>query len=88
MSDFVLEVLSALFAFVAAGLWLSSAVARLPSQHRNTGPVTGSDPIIKDDDLDGLTNRLRRQSHLNALAAFAAAISAALQGLALLLAPG
>jgi hypothetical protein len=87
MSDFALQVLSALFAFVAAGLWLSSAVARLPSQHRNIGPVTGSDPTIQDD-LDGLTNRLRRQSRLNALAAVAAAISAAFQGLGLLLAPG
>lgn len=88
MSEFLLQVASAICAFVAAGFWLASALVRLPKAIKQTdfGPL-GTDPK-PGDDLDRLTNGLRRQSRLTALAAIAAPISAALQGLALLLAPG
>jgi hypothetical protein len=88
MSDFLLQIASAICAFVAAGFWLASALVRLPKTIRQTDfdPI-GTDPKPRDDQ-NQLTTRLRRQSRLSAFAAISAAISAALQGLALLLAPG
>ncbi|MGA0601046.1 hypothetical protein ACO2Q3_10125 [Caulobacter sp. KR2-114] len=69
-----LNIVSAVAAFVAAALWLASALVRI-------SPVTLA--IIRED---GTIQRpkhesdLRRQSALSAWAAIAAAVAAALQG--------
>jgi hypothetical protein len=74
---------SAGFAFIAAALWFWSARVRLPDAIRaiDDGFINDEQPKPVDD-LDRLTMGLTRQSRLSALAAFAAAISAVLQGVA------
>jgi hypothetical protein len=79
---------SAGFAFVAAALWLWSARVRLPATIKQIdfGSIDPAEPEPIDD-LRRLTNGLKRQSRLSAWAAGAAAISASLQGVALIATP-
>jgi len=79
----LIQYCSAFFAFVAAGLWFWSARVSLPKyiQHIDMGNFNDSQPKPPDD-LDILTSGLVWQSRLSSWAAFAAAISAVLQGVA------
>jgi hypothetical protein len=65
---------------VAAGLWLWSALVRMPREIRKVdhGWIGEDKPV---DDLDRLTTGLVRQSHLSAWAAGLTAASVALQAL-------
>ncbi len=75
-------------ALLAALLWLWSSRIRLPKaiERIDYGSVSPVEPKSIDD-LDRLTNGLERQGQLSALAADTAAVSAALQVLALLTPP-
>ena len=86
---------SAAFAFIAAALWFWSALTRVPAKFPIT--VTSEQEIAdmrlggsissvgSSPELDDLGKSLNRQSGLSAKAAFAAAVAALCQGIALLL---
>jgi hypothetical protein len=78
----ILQHLSAFCAFIAAVLWLSSALVKLPDaiRHLDAGFIDDTQPKPVDD-LDRLTSGLARQSRLSAMAALAAGLSALLQAL-------
>jgi hypothetical protein len=81
----LIESLSAVFAIIAALLWLQSARVRTPTQFPiNTitpigGIGTGGSPALQE-----LGQALRRQSRWSAAAAICAAVSALLQAIATL----
>jgi hypothetical protein len=95
-----LNILSALFAIVAAGLWLMSARVKTPdyfsvhvSRSDGFGQPLGGPPMFGEhigqahsQDFVVLADALKKQSRLSAWAASSAAGAAALQAIALMLA--
>jgi len=93
-----LNILSALFAFVAAGLWLMSARVKTPdtfsvhvSRPDAFGQPLGGHPMFGEyigqahsQDFTALAEALKRQSRLSAWAASSAACAVALQAFALI----
>ena len=75
-----LQYASAFFAFIAALLWLLSALVKLPKAIEviDAGYFDEAKPKPSDD-LDRLTQGLTRQSQLSAMAALAAGVAAILQ---------
>ena len=90
-----LTIMSALFAFVAAILWLWSALVRMPAEFHIQSIQTNfarqavrgafAQPVGygHSEELIELGHALKRQSRLSAAAAICAAISALLQGASL-----
>ena len=79
----VLQYTSGGSAFIAAALWLLSAVVKLPEriERIDLGTWGGNRPEKEEpDDLDRLTEGLRIQSKRNAWAAAFASVAAILQG--------
>lgn len=93
-----LNILSALFAFGAASLWLMSARVRTPgsfsvhvSRSDGFGEPLGGGPMFgkyighaHSEDFVTLASALKRQNSLSARAAVCAACAAALQGVTLI----
>jgi hypothetical protein len=94
-----LNILSALFAFTAAGLWFMSARVKTPdhfavhvSRPEAFGQPMGGHPMFGEylgqahsQDFAVLADALKKQSRLSAWAASSAACAAALQAIALIL---
>ena len=94
-----LNILSALFAFAAAELWLMSARVKTPddfsvhvSRPDAFGQPLGGNPMFGEyiaqahsQDFTVLADALKKQSRLSAWAASSAAVAAALQAIALIL---
>jgi hypothetical protein len=73
---------AASMAFVAAALWIWSAIVPMPDRIATIRLGSWSSAPKAVDDLDRLTAGLKKQSKLSAAAALAAAGSATLQAIA------
>ena len=78
----VLEVLAAVFAFIAAVTWACAALTKVKVKEE-TNEAQWQDAQIINGDSDFIAT-VKRQSRLNALAALFSALSAVFMGISLL----